>query len=332
VSAADPSGPSVLGGADLADLALAALARPHHGGSQAFSSDLSVDEAILLSETGYEPRRLVVGSSIFHVGLVGAGGGLGASGAFGSPSNSYGGEITGLSHAMNTARVQAMHRLVNDARGAGGEGVIGVRLEVSMHRTGKGVAEFTAIGTAIAHSGKRGGRPAGAPNYCFTSDLSGQDFYLLHRAGYQPVGMVFGNCVYQAPRSLSQRTSTANVELTGFTEALSTARELAMGRLQREAEQLNATGIVGVTVSEQSHAWWRRAIEFLAYGTAVRLTGTTPGRHDAPPPASGGDLHRHLGVRAVVQLDDPDPVADPAAITGRRPAGAGGPEGAPGES
>jgi len=306
----------------LGDQALAALRAPRSGGhSSAFSSDLSVDEAIALSETGYEPRRLVVGSSIFHVGYVGTRPGLlqGGAGSTAGGMGSSGGELTALTHAMYTAREQAMGRLISDARRAGGEGVVGVRLEVELHRTGRGVAEFTAIGTAIAHSGKRGGRPAGAPDFCFTSDLSGQDFYLLHRAGYQPLGLVFGNCVYQAPTNYRARSSMANIELEGLTQALTAARELAMGRLQREAEQLRATGVVGVTVTERSHSWWKRAIEFLAVGTAVRLTGTSSREELARAKAAGESLHRDLGVAAVVQLDDPEVFGDPSALTGRRP-------------
>ena len=52
-----------------ADAALACLAgksgERHQG--RAFSSDLSVDEAVLLKEIGYEPRGLVVGLSLIHI-------------------------------------------------------------------------------------------------------------------------------------------------------------------------------------------------------------------------------------------------------------------------
>ncbi len=61
--------------------------------------------------------------------------------------------------------------------------------------------------------------------------------------------MVMGTCVYhvahqrfwQAMGNIGQ-----NVELPQFTEALYDARELAMSRMQAEAEQFHAEGIVGV--------------------------------------------------------------------------------------
>ena len=59
------------------------------------------------------------------------------------------------------------------------------------------------------------------------------------------------------------------MELPNFTQALYEARELAMTRMQDEANQLGATGIVGVRLEEKSHQWGSHTIEFLSLGTAV---------------------------------------------------------------
>jgi len=74
-----------------------------------------------------------------------------------------------------------------------------------------------------------------------------------------------------AHRGLGQALGSAgqNVELPNFTQALYEARELAMTRMQDEANQLEATGIVGVRLEEKSHQWGSHTIEFLALGTAV---------------------------------------------------------------
>jgi uncharacterized protein YbjQ (UPF0145 family) len=63
-----------------------------------------------------------------------------------------------------------------------------------------------------------------------------------------------------------------NVELPNFTQALYEARELAMTRMQDEAEALGASGIVGVRLEEKSHMWGSHTIEFLSLGTAVVKT------------------------------------------------------------
>lgn len=77
-------------------------------------------------------------------------------------------------------------------------------------------------------------------------------------------------------------------ELTNFTQALYEARELAMARMQEEAEALGAEGIVGVQLVEKSHFWGSHVIEFLALGTAVK-----PIRAD----------HRIAQPQMVVSLD-----------------------------
>ena len=61
--------------------------------------------------------------------------------------------------------------------------------------------------------------------------------------------MVMGTCVYHIAHQRFWQTIGnvgQNVEIPQFTEALYDARELAMSRMQAEAEALQAEGIVGV--------------------------------------------------------------------------------------
>jgi uncharacterized protein YbjQ (UPF0145 family) len=178
--------------------------------------------------------------------------------------------MTVLSEAMYTARELAMTRMEEEADQLGADGIVGVRLEIGRYDWGQDMAEFIAIGTAIKH---RGGELHRAPNgRPFTSDLSGQDFWTLLRTGHRPVGMVMGSCVYHvAHRGMLQsfRQMGQNVELPNFTQALYDARELAMSRMQAEAEEVKAEGIVGVQLSERNHGWGSHVIEFFAIGTAI---------------------------------------------------------------
>jgi uncharacterized protein YbjQ (UPF0145 family) len=43
-----------------------------------------------------------------------------------------------------------------------------------------------------------------------------------------------------------------------------------MSRMQAEAEELHAEGIVGVQLRQHSHTWGSHTTEFFAIGTAVR--------------------------------------------------------------
>ena len=233
------------------------------GGRGLFTSDLSVNEFLLVKEAGFHPRGLVFGSSIYHIGLQ-------------RRSWAKSQELEGLTQAMYTARELAMSRMEAEADVLGADGVVGVRLDVNFYEWGQHSAEFIAIGTAVSAT-DRGATETGSwrtnDGKPFTSDLSGQDFWTLVRAGYAPLGLVLGTCVYhvahQALGGALARMS-ANTELTNFTQSLYEARELAMARMQEEAERLGAEGIVGVQLVERSHFWGSHVIEFLAIGTAVR--------------------------------------------------------------
>jgi uncharacterized protein YbjQ (UPF0145 family) len=222
-----------------------------------FTSDLSVNEFLLVKEAGFEPLGLVVGSSIYHIGIQ-------VSGWKKSQ------EMTVLSEAMYGARQLAMTRMEEEADQLGADGVVGVRLDIGRYEWGQDMAEFIAIGTAVKHrDGVLHRAPNGRP---FTSDLSGQDFWTLLRTGHRPVGMVMGSCVYHvAHRGMLQSMAQTgrNVELSNFTQALYDARELAMERMQSEAQEIGAEGIVGVDLQEKSHGWGSHTIEFFAVGTAI---------------------------------------------------------------
>ena len=220
--------------------------RQHHF----FTSDLSVNEFLLVKEVGFQPLGLVMGSSIFHVGW--------------HPVRGISEELTTLTQALYHARELAMVRMEEEADALGADGIVAVRLTLNMHAWGANVIEFLAIGTAVK---SEKGSFRGPENRPFTSDLSGQDFWTLLNAGYRPLGFVMGNCVYYVAQLGAQ--GTQNIELKGPTEALYDARELAMERMQVEAEALEAAGIVGVTIDENNHTWGPSILEFSAVGTAV---------------------------------------------------------------
>jgi uncharacterized protein YbjQ (UPF0145 family) len=225
-----------------------------------FTSDLSVNEFLLVKESGFEPLGLVLGSSIYHIGYQQA-------------SWNQNQEMGVLTQAMYHARELAMTRMEEEADALGADGVVGVRLDIGRYEWGADLAEFIAVGTAVKHrEGELHRAPNGRP---FTSDMSGQDFSTLLRAGYRPTGLVMGNCVYHVARQgmlASLKQVGRNVEMPNFTQALYEARELAMERMQSEADELQAEGIVGARIIERSHGWGSHVIEFFAIGTSVVST------------------------------------------------------------
>ena len=108
----------------------------------------------------------------------------------------------------------------------------------------------------------------GKPGSIFTSDLSVNEFLLVKEAGFHPLGFVMGSSIYHI--GIQNSKWGQNMELTTLTQAMYNARELAMSRMQAEAEALHAEGIVGVQLRQHSHTWGSHTTEFFAIGTAVR--------------------------------------------------------------
>jgi len=230
-----------------------------------FTSDLSVNEFLLVKQAGFEPLGLVMGSSIYNIA---------ARAPHTMGQFEPGRELVEVTQALYHARELAMTRMEEEAEELGADGVVGVRLDVNYYEWGNDAAEFIALGTAVkSEDGNSYRNKLGKP---FTSDLSGQDFWTIMQTGYVPQGLVMGTCVYHiAHRGLGATLSSVgqNVELPNFTQALYEARELAMTRMQDEGTRLGATGIVGVRLEEKSHQWGSHTIEFLSLGTAVTKTG-----------------------------------------------------------
>ena len=122
----------------------------------------------------------------------------------------------------------------------------------------------------------------------FTSDLSGQEFWLVIDKGFQPMGLVIGNCIYSMGAIRNWLVSVkANFqgELKEYSQLMYQARELALSRMQFEADQLGADGVIGVDINVEflhSNEW----MEVTAIGTAVRYVGSGPNM----PPTNVGHV------------------------------------------
>jgi uncharacterized protein YbjQ (UPF0145 family) len=234
------------------------------------TSDLSIDEALLLHAAGWEPIDLVCGVSVVSVPVGVWNWGQGA--------------ISLASDAHNAAVRGAAEELRGECVKVHGHGVVGVRVEVDvrMHHIG-----VELVGTAVRPVGA--GPAHGMP---FVSDLSARDFTLLKGAGWMPVGLAFGASFVYAPRrtaGVAMKQKTQNIELTNFTEAMYSARESAMERMQDSALQAGGQGVVQVKVTEGPMHFARHAVGFTAWGTAVTLVA---------------DSHQFIEPQVILPLDD----------------------------
>src|SRR5262245_9912408 len=107
-------------------------------------------------------------------------------------------------------------------------------------------------------------RGEGGHRKLFTSDLSVNEFLLISEAGFEPAGLVVGSSIYHI--GFQQARWTKNEEMTVLSQALYHARELAMTRMEEEADELDADGIVGVRLKVKHMSWASDLAEFVAVG------------------------------------------------------------------
>jgi len=251
--------------------AMAVLADDHPApaAGRGSTSDLSIDEVLLLHSAGWEPVDLVFGVSWWSI-----------------PWGTWQwqtGEVREAAKAFDGAMREASGLLREECAHVGGSGVVGVEIEfrVASHHI-----DLTLTGTAV----RQIGRPAGG--FDFISDLSARDFVLLTRAGWWPVGLAAGASFVIAPRRTAKEWAAQqgqNTELPNLTNALYLARENAMEDMQRSGLDMDAEGVVDVKLREGPLGHNARVIQFVAFGTGVRLRD---------------HAHRTLRPDMVVSLDE----------------------------
>jgi uncharacterized protein YbjQ (UPF0145 family) len=250
---------------------------PTTGGVET-TSDLSLDEILLLHSVGLEPVRVVFGVGCISI-LAGV-----WTWALGTVADAH--------DAFHAALKEAKDLIRQQARAAGAVGVLGVEVEVQLSHCRCLVA---VTGTAVRPLKDGTGHSHFKVDYhnsAFLSDLSARDFAVLAAAGWYPLDLVAGVSYIHAPRrsvGTAVGQSTQNVELTNFTETLYEAREAAMAELQRHITQVGGTGLVEAKIVDRPVPFAHHVVEFMTYGTAIRMLAKS---------------HTHPDIALVVPLDD----------------------------
>jgi uncharacterized protein YbjQ (UPF0145 family) len=231
-----------------------------------FTSNLTVNDFALGVQERLQPLRSVMGTCFVQVGWQ---------------NRPYSGSavLRSQTDALNQARRVALQRLFDEAKAAGADAVVEVRIRRGSHDFAAGAIEFIAQGTAVRDPQ----HPRQAP---VLTDVSVADLHRLRLAGCEPVGLVAASTVYYVVPSWSTRnvqrgwmSSWRNQELPEFTQGVYTAREIALEGFQREAEAVGADGVVGVDLrhevrtresGSESNRRTDLIITFEVLGTAIR--------------------------------------------------------------
>ena len=103
------------------------------------TSDLTAEETWNVAKLGYVPLRLVLGTSVYSLGLAG--------GIMASFRNLVRGEVKEMTQLIYGAREESLQKLQAQAKAAGADDVLGIKTYI--YNLGSGVIEFLAIGTAV---------------------------------------------------------------------------------------------------------------------------------------------------------------------------------------
>ena len=218
-----------------------------------FTSTLSVNEFALLTEMGPRPLAQVLGTSVYQVGWQY----LSAQAQWGGRDFFCGLEV--ISQAWDQARRNAFARLREEAREVGADAVVGVRLHRGAHDWAKRTVDFVVNGTAVKlPDAAASPEPDAAPGSSWEvrrgpvlSDLSVQEYWKLKRVGWGPAGLLAATSVYFVSQGFGTRwrrrfSVASNQELSEFSHGFTAARHSAVTQLRGQAQEVGATGIVGV--------------------------------------------------------------------------------------
>ena len=257
-------------------------------GTSFFTSDLTTPEFLLVEGQGFRPLTQVMGSCFYNVGFqyMPAGGFYGGWSGAGLAGAGRTMELETQTEAWNEARRLAMGRLAEEARQAGADAVVGVRIERGAYDWAAGLIEFVAVGTAVVSMRyELGPEPV-------LSNLPGQEFAKLFSHGYWPVGILGASTVCYVLTGWQQQSrvgglfsSLQNQELPDFTRGLYDARSQATQRLSRQGHELGASGVVGVQLEQHAHTHERDPYTDLI--VTIHMLGTAIvelDRRDQPPP------------------------------------------------
>ena len=230
---------------------------------------LSGNEIFCLQLKGLAPGELVIGNSVFSMGLFGS---LAAAGR-----GFLGGEVSQVTSVIHEGRLQAYRRMVKEAQDRGGSGITGVTNEL---RTFHGSTEFLSVASCVHHAGEHHAQPM------FTTSANGQELYCQIDAGFTPIQFVFGNVAYSIGAGggiIGSLKSMARGEIKEFSDVFNRTRHLALERIASEARAVGANAVVGI---ETRTMMFQGAHEMLMLGTA----STHPALANLAAPQAGSTL------------------------------------------
>jgi uncharacterized protein YbjQ (UPF0145 family) len=230
-------------------------------GPRSVVTGLSGNELFCIDRLGYRAGDLLVGNSVYSLGLLG---GIGS--AFNAMA---GGEVTQITEMITAGRHLSTQRLMNEMRQIGAHGATGMSSELIFHA---GNVEFLSVASGVYR------KDGQMPQRAFTTSADAQELWCQEDAGYDPIAFVMGNVAYSIGigRGITGAfRQLAKGEVRQYSDIFTHTRNLALQRIVGEAQSVGANAVVGIKTS---------ILPFGGTGVQEMLMLGTAAHHDMPDP------------------------------------------------
>ena len=226
-------------------------------GPRSVVTGLSGNELFCIDKLGYRAGDLLVGNSVYSLGLLG---GIGS--AFNAMA---GGEVNQITEMITAGRHLSTQRLMNEMRQASMHGATGMSSELIFHA---GNVEFLSVASGLYR------KDGQMPQWAFTTSADAQELWCQEDAGYAPVAFVMGNVAYSigVGRGITGAFKQLQKgEVKQYSDIFTHTRNLALQRIVGEAQSVGANAVVGIKTS---------ILPFGGTGVQEMLMVGTAARHD----------------------------------------------------
>ena len=197
-------------------------------------SGLSGNEMYCASMLGYRPGNLLVGNSVFSMGVLGS--------LRTMTKGLIGGEVTAFTEMIKEGRDLSYKRLCQEIAQNGATGASGITSEIVFHGSN---AEFLSIGSCL-HG------PSTVQSGAFTTSSDAQELFCQWDSGYAPHSFVFGNVAYSIGIGRGVTGAFKQLvkgEVRQYSDIFTNTRNLALQRIAKEASSVGANAVVGIRTS-----------------------------------------------------------------------------------
>ncbi len=212
---------------------------------------LSGNEIYCLHKKGYSAGDLVVGNSVWSLGLF--------SQMSSAVKTVAGGEIHEYTDWISNGRKTAVDKLTKEVKNRGGLGVTGMTSEII--RSSNGI-EFISVGSTIHRS------EGAVEEFEFSTSADGQGLYCQLDCGFHPISFVFGNVAYSVGLgggAMGTLRSLRRGEVKEWSDIFDKTRHLALERIVKHAVEVKANSVLSI---QTTLAPFMGVTEMIMVGTA----------------------------------------------------------------